>query len=92
MLGPPRRRDGGRVNSQWLVPDDGIIDPVAVEIAAAGTRRVRLTAPERQFAAALILARGGTVNDIAARLHVNGRTARRMADAIRASDGMVEVA
>ena len=64
------------MNAQWLLPDDGIIDPVAVEIAAAGTRRVRLTGPERRVAAALILARGGTVNDIAARLPVNFRAAR----------------
>lgn len=80
------------MNSQWLLPDDGIIDPVAVEIAAAGTRRVRLTLPERRFAAALILARGGTANDISARLHVNGQVARRLADVIRADDGMAGVA
>ena len=80
------------MNSQWLLPDDGIIDQVAVEIAAAGTRRVRLTLPERRFAAALILARGGTANDISARLHVNGRVARRLADAIRADDDMAGVA
>lgn len=80
------------MNTQWLLPDDGIIDLVAVEITAAGTRRVRLTVPERRFAAALILARGGTVNDLAARLHVSGRTARRMADAIRAADVMAEAA
>ena len=80
------------MNSQWLLPDDGIIDPVAVEIAAAGTRRVRLTLPERRFAAALILARGGTANDISARLHVNGQVARRLADVIRADDDMAGVA
>jgi hypothetical protein len=80
------------VNSQWLLPDDGIIDPVAVEVTAAGTRRVRLTVTERRFAAALILARGGTVNDIAARLYVSGQTARRMADAIRTADVMAGVA
>jgi DNA-binding NarL/FixJ family response regulator len=80
------------VNSQWLLPDDGIIDPVAVEVAAAGTRRVRLTVSERRLAAALILTRGGTVNDIAARLHVSGQTARRMAGAIRAADVMAGVA
>ena len=36
---------------------------------------MRLTAPERRAAAALILARGGTATDIAARLHVNGSKA-----------------
>ena len=50
----------GAVYTSWLLPDDGIIDPVAVEIAARGTRRVRLTARERRAAAALIVARGGT--------------------------------
>lgn len=81
------------MNARWLLPDDGIIDPVAVEITAAGTRRVRLTAPERRFAAALILARGGTANDIAARLHISGQAAAALAASIRAADGgMGEVA
>ena len=78
----------GRPVTQWLIPDDGIIDPVAVEIMAAGARRVRLTLPERRAAAALILARGGTANDIAARLHIGGRAAVALAAAIRpAADG-----
>lgn len=80
------------MNAQWLLPDDGIIDPVAVEIAAAGTRPVALTRPERRAAAVLILARGGTVSDIAGRLHLNAGTARRLADAIRAADGLAGVA
>jgi hypothetical protein len=67
------------------LPDDGIVDPIAVEITAAGTRRVRLTAPERGAAAALILARGGTVNDIAVRLHVSTATARLLACTVRAA-------
>ena len=75
----------GRPVTQWLIPDDGIIDPVAVEIMAAGARRVRLTVPERRAAAALILARGGTANDIAARLHIGGRAAVDLAAAIRAA-------
>ena len=79
------------MNTQWLLPDDGIIDPVAVEIAAAGTRRVALTRPERRAAAALILARGGTAADLADRLHVSGNTAARLAAAIRAGH-LAEVA
>lgn len=74
------------MNAPWLLPDDGIVDLVAVEIAAAGTRRVRLTVPERRFAAALILARGGSVGDIAARLHMNSRSARRLAGFLRSAD------
>jgi hypothetical protein len=73
------------MSAQWVLPDDGIIDPVAVEITAAGTRRVKLTAPERRAAAALILARGGTVADIERRLHVSNWMAARMAAAIRAA-------
>jgi hypothetical protein len=43
-----------------VLADDGIVDPIAVEIAARGTRTVALTPAERQLAAARILARGGT--------------------------------
>ena len=69
----------------WLLPDDGIIDPVAVEIAARGTRRVRLTARERRAAAALIVARGGTANDIARRLGMSGHAAGQLATSVRAT-------
>ena len=79
-------------NARWLIPDDGIIDPVAVAITAAGLRRVRLTIAERRAAAALILARGGTANDIAARLHIGGRAALALAASIRADTDAAEVA
>jgi hypothetical protein len=45
---------------RWVLPDDGIIDPIAVEIAAGGQRPVRLTRAERRATAARILAKGGT--------------------------------
>jgi hypothetical protein len=67
----------------WLLPDDGIIDPVAVEIAAKGERWVRLTAPERYAAAEMILARGGTARVIAERLRVSDRAASALAYLIR---------
>jgi len=67
----------------WMLPDDGIIDRVAVEIAAKGERRVKLTAPERRAAAELILARGGTVNDIAERLCMTDRAAGALSYLIR---------
>lgn len=67
----------------WMLPDDGIIDPVAVEIAASGERRVRLTAPERRAAAELIVARGGTVRVIAERLCMNEHAAAALAYLIR---------
>jgi hypothetical protein len=74
----------------WLLPEDGIIDPVAVEIAASGTRRVRLTAAERRLAAALILARGGSPNDLARRLCMSGNAANALAASIRAAGTAAE--
>ena len=62
-----------------VLVDDGIIDPIAVELAAYGTRPVALTRTERQLAAAAILARGGTPYVIAMRLHVSGTTALKLA-------------
>jgi hypothetical protein len=57
------------------LPDDGIIDLIAVEIAARGSRPVALTCAERQLAAARILARGGTPYLLSKRLRINGTTA-----------------
>ncbi len=68
---PARRR--------LVLADDGIIDPIAVEIAARGARPVALTRAERQLAAARILARGGTPYLISKRLHVSGTTALMLA-------------
>jgi hypothetical protein len=62
-----------------VLDDDGIIDPIAVEIAARGTRPVALTPAERQLAAARILARGGTAYLISERLQVSGTTALMLA-------------
>jgi hypothetical protein len=59
--------------------DDGIIAPVAVDLAARGTRPIALTRTERQLAAAAILARGGSTYHIAVRLHVSGTTAVTLA-------------
>jgi len=58
-----------------VLPDDGIIDPIAVEIAVGGTRLVALTPAERMAAATTILARGGTPYLVSKRLHVSGSTA-----------------
>jgi hypothetical protein len=66
-------------HASLLLADDGIIDPVAVEIAARRARPVALTPAERLLAAARILARGGTPYLVSARLHVSGTTARRLA-------------
>ena len=62
-----------------VLADDGIIDLIAVDIAARGTRTVALTRAERRLAAAAILARGGTPYLISKRLHVSGTTALALA-------------
>jgi hypothetical protein len=62
-----------------VLPDDGIIDPIAVELAASGARPVALTPTERRRAAASILARGGTPYLISKRLHISGADALTLA-------------
>ena len=78
MTARPKRR--GR-----KLPDGGIIDYIAVEIAAGGTRPVALTHAERQLAAARILAGGGTPYVVSKRLGVSGSTALALARPMRAS-------
>jgi DNA-binding CsgD family transcriptional regulator len=68
----------------WLLPEDGVIDPVAIDLAARGVRSVALTPRERRIAAALILAAGGTPNTIAKRLHMAHTNARALAEQITA--------
>ncbi|MHB1597044.1 MAG: hypothetical protein ACYCO9_16900 [Streptosporangiaceae bacterium] len=67
----------------WTLPEDGILDPIAIELAARGIRPVALTPAERVTAAARILARGGSPALIARRLHVSGTTALILAARIR---------
>jgi hypothetical protein len=62
-----------------IPPDSGMIDPIAVQIAASGELRVRLTKTERELAADSILAQGGGAALIARRLHVSGTIARALA-------------
>lgn len=69
---------GTRSLSPWLLPDDGIIDPIAVELTARGIRRVPLTHAERRVAAQAIMARGDGLNQVAKRLHVSGSTAHTL--------------
>jgi len=64
-----------RARRRLMLADDGIIDPIAAEIAARGACTVALTRAERQLAAARILARGGTLCVISKWLHVSGTTA-----------------
>jgi hypothetical protein len=73
----------GCARSRWVLADDGIIDPIAVEIAARGIRAVALTAAERQAAAARILARGGTPYRVSKRPRMSGTTAAKLAGLCR---------
>jgi hypothetical protein len=71
--------------SRWTLPEDGITDELAIEIAARGIRPVRLTRTERRLAAARILAAGGTPYLISKRLHISSQTAHALADELAAS-------
>jgi DNA-binding CsgD family transcriptional regulator len=73
-----------RERARWTLRDDGVIDLIAVQLAAAGTRQVALTRAERRLAAALILAAGCGTSLIAARLHLSGAAARHLAASLRA--------
>jgi hypothetical protein len=68
-----------RARRRLVLADDGIIDLIAVELAARGARPVALTRAERQLAAARILAGGGTAYVISKRLHGSGTTALTLA-------------
>ena len=70
----------------WLIRDDGIIDEVAIEIAVAGTRLVRLTRPEQRIAAARILARGGSIDDVQRNLGVGGDLAAKIVREVREAE------
>ena len=65
-----------------LLPDDGLIDEVAVSIAVSGARRVRLTPPERDLAARLMIARGADVAELAAHLGTSTAAAGRLIKAL----------
>ncbi|XVQ08106.1 hypothetical protein ACQP1W_36890 [Spirillospora sp. CA-255316] len=74
---------GPAESSEWVLPEDGIVDPIAVEIAAAGSRRVALTPAERLLAAARILAAGHPQAEISRRLHVPLHVAHALAYRVR---------
>jgi hypothetical protein len=68
-----------RARRRLALPGDGIIDPVAVQIAVRGTWPVALSQAGRRLAAVRLPARGGTPYLIATRRHVSGTTARALA-------------
>jgi hypothetical protein len=57
--------------NRWLLPEDGIVDEIAIEVATRGARPVALTPAERRLAAGHILARGGTPFQICRRLRIS---------------------
>ena len=75
------------VRNKWLLPDDGIIDELAVEIAASGQRVVRLTRAERRAAAARITAAGGNAYTIAKRLRMQYAAACVLGASIAETEG-----
>jgi DNA-binding CsgD family transcriptional regulator len=71
-----------RHRATWLLPEDGIVDPVAIDLAARGVRPVALTPTERRIAAARILAAGGSATTLGRRLRMSHGTARALIDRI----------
>ena len=80
-------QQNARTRAVWLLPEDGVIDPIAIDLATRGVRPVALTPAERRIAAAFILATGGTATTIAKRLHMAHSAARALAEQINA-DGI----
>jgi hypothetical protein len=68
--------------SAWVLPEDGIVDWIAVGIAVSGARRVRLTRLERSLAVQSIVQGGGTAWDVSRRLFLSYSSAKRLVDAI----------
>lgn len=68
--------------SRLYLPDDGIVDDVAIERRRAG-ERVPLSRRELVEAAHRIADAGGTAHDVARSLHVSGRHAHKLLAARR---------
>jgi hypothetical protein len=76
-----------KIPDLWLIPEDGVTDELAVELAASGERRVRLTHNERRLATAHILAHDGTPSLVYERLGLTSMSAARsLVERVRASD------
>lgn len=70
------------------LPNDGVLDWIAIDIAVEGSREVRLTWIEWDIAAATILANGLPASEVATRLGrwldpTRGRRVEEIAEAIR---------
>lgn len=61
------------------LPNDGVIDWTAIQIAVEGSREVSLTWVEKDISAAAMLARGHSLREVGARLGVYAKDRRRLA-------------
>jgi hypothetical protein len=65
-----------------LIPDDGLIDELAVSIAVSGARVVKLTAAERNLAAVRMIRGGADLAELAAHLGTSTAAAARLVCAL----------
>lgn len=73
-----------RAHFAEVLPEDQIVDEIAVNLAASGERPVRLTATERELAAEKIMNEGGGPGVIAERLHMSTLEAMQLYKRIHA--------
>ena len=83
----------GNSDACTTVPNDGILDWVAIDAAARGLRKVRLTWVEKDIALGTILANGGTLSDAEERLGISiigtrQRHSRRFAAAVKIAEAL----
>jgi hypothetical protein len=64
-------------DTENTLPNDGIIDWTAIEVAVQGTRPVSLTWVEKDIAIAMILARGGTITQACERVGADHKSASK---------------
>lgn len=67
-----------------MLPEDHIVDEVAVHVAVSGGRPVRLTATERELAAERIMAGGGGPGQLAEQLDMSTLEAMQLYKRIHA--------
>ncbi len=63
-----------------VLPEDGIIDNVAVQITVSGSRKVALTQRERLEATRLMLLQGASIREMCDHLHVQPKVVRQLLD------------
>lgn len=83
------RKDRNRKDSSrpsMIIPEDGIIDWLAVDIAVRGDRVVMLTVNERSLAVARLMRQGVGCNTVAARLGINRDAAQNLMHRTRKGD------